>query len=613
MKPSLPARTIALFLLASAAQAGEPLSSIQGTLDHFCFNCHDDEKSKGDVNLARVQDDAAFWKNPKLWEKVLQQLGDRTMPPKRKGQPTDEQRAELTAFIKGRLDKPDLAHLPDDPGPAVLRRLSRLEYNLTIRDLLGVDTKPADSFPPDGGGGGGFDNNAGTLFVPPLLMERYVATAGEVLEQAKPERLLTVRAGGAVDERGAARRNFERFAPRAFRRPVQTAEVDRLLALYDAARARGDGWESAVRLGLQATLASPYFLFRVEEERSGTAAATRVSEHELASRLSYFIWSSMPDEELSRAAAAGKLSDPATLDKQVARMLADPKARDFAENFAGQWLRTRELLHAVEPAPDKFPQWTPALRDAFYQEPVEFFHGILRDNRPLTDFLDADYTYANETLARFYGVEGVAGSEVRRVPLADRRRGGVLGMGGVLTLTSYPRRTSPVLRGVWVLDEILGTPAPPPPANVNVEKVERGDKNLTFRQQLEQHRENASCAGCHARMDPLGFGLENFDAIGAWRTDVQGKAVDSTGELASGERFSGPAEMKKLLLERKDQFTRTLTEKMLSYALGRGVEPTDWITVHRISRAVAEDGYSMRRLVLEVARSHPFQYRRGKI
>jgi hypothetical protein len=583
---------------------------VRPLLERFCFDCHDSGKAKAEVNLEQFDHAAAIWKNPKLWERVLVQLKDRTMPPAKKTQPSDEERARLTAWLQAAFDAPAPADLPPDPGGTVLRRLNRLEYNNTLRDLLGVDTRPADHFPPDGGGGGGFDNNAATLFTPPVLMEKYLVAAGEALSTARPERIFHTRPDEHCDERHAARENLSRFTSRAYRRPAEESELTRLVELYDSMRSRGDDFESAVKAACQAALVTPQFLFRIEEERPGATEPHRISDHELASRLSYFLWSSMPDEELSRLAVERKLSAPATLTAQVHRMLLDPKARTFAENFASQWLRTKELRTSVEPAPDKFPAFTPELRAAFYEEPVAFFHALLRENRPLTDCLDADYTFANETLAKHYGIAGVTGPEMRRVAVPDRSRGGVLGMGGVLTLTSYPRRTSPVLRGVWVLEEILGSPPPPPPPLVVTTKVERHQDGLTFRQRLEQHREEARCAGCHARMDPLGFGLENFDAVGAWRTDERGTAIDASGRLATGEAFTGPAELKTLLLARKGEFVRTLTEKMLAYSLGRGIEPCDWFTVREISRAVAADGYRAQTLITAIVQSYPFQHRR---
>jgi hypothetical protein len=350
----------------------------------------------------------------------------------------------------------------------------------------------------------------------------------------------------------------------------------------------------------------------VEADPPGQEKPYALSGYELATRLSYFIWASMPDAELLALAGEGRLTDPAQLEAQVLRMLADPKSRAFSEDFASQWLRTRELRTWVAPAPEKFPQFTADLRDAFYREPVEFFSGLIRGNGTLIDLLQSDYTYANETLARFYGIEGVRGPDFRRVRLQNPNRGGVLGMGGVLTLTSYARRTSPVLRGKWVMEEILGSPPPPPPPFVNTQKVssEKAKDGLTFRQRLERHREDPRCAGCHARMDPLGFGLENFDPIGAWRERNLNAPVDAGGQLVSGEKFTGPAELKNLLLDRKDTFVRTLTEKLLAYALGRGLEAADWITVREISAAVAADHYRIQRLILEVTRSYPFLYRR---
>jgi hypothetical protein len=319
----------------------------------------------------------------------------------------------------------------------------------------------------------------------------------------------------------------------------------------------------------------------------------------------------MPDEELLTLAAQKKLGEPTVLEAQVVRMLKDAKARDFAENFASQWLRTRELKTIVNPSHEKFPQYDAELRDAMADEPVEFFHGLFRENRPLIDCLDSDYTFANERLAKHYGIGGVTGRDFRKVALPDRVRGGVMTMAGVLTLTSYPRRTSPVLRGKWVMEEVLGTPPPPPPAMVKtLSTSERLQNGLTFRQQLEQHRADAQCAGCHARMDPLGFGLENFDAIGGWRTVVSDKPVDASGQLPGGKAFTGAAELKGLLLERKDDFTRNITEKMLAYALGRGLETSDWFVVRQMARDVAKDGYRAQRLVLEIVKSFPFQYRR---
>ena len=604
---------IAATLGVSAKQGGAFASDFKKevlpVLETYCFGCHDDT-AKGGVNLEALSKDGAFWREPKTWEKTLNAVRDASMPPAKKEQPKSEERALVAAWLKAALDNPDPAKVPSDVGRKPLHRLSRLEYNNTVRDLLGVDSQPADRFPPDGGGGGGFDNNASTLFVPPILMEKYLSAATDIVAAAKPGLIFRVRPSGTKDGRTAARENLAWLAARALRRPAADHEISSLLALFDTTLQQGAKWEEAMRESVRAVLVSPSFLFRVEEDRPGVTPQ-RVSEWELASRLSYFIWSSMPDETLFALARDGKLAEPATFEAQVRRMLADPKARTFAENFASQWLRTRELRTSVRPASDRQPEFTPALRDAMAGEPVEFFHALLRDNRPLTECLDADYAYVNAELAKFYGLGEVKGDGFQRVALTDRSRGGVITMAGVLTLTSYPRRSSPVLRGKWIMEEILGTPPPPAPAMIkSLPTSDRQRDGLTFRQQLESHRSKPECAACHKTMDQLGFGLEGFSPVGSWRTSVADIPVDATGELPDGSKFSGPVELKHLLLDRRDEFTRNVTERMFSYALGRGVEQTDWLAIRQIARAVAQDGYRTQRLILEIAKSPAFQLRK---
>ena len=598
---------------ASAGQGGvfasEFQKEIRPMLEAYCLDCHD-SAAKGGVNLEALSRDGAFWLEPKTWEKALNAIRDASMPPAKKSQPEPHERARLTAWLTETLDNPDPGKVPTDVGRRLIHRLSRLEYNNTVRDLLGVDTRPGDRFPSDGGGGGGFDNNASTLFVPPILLEKYMQAAVEIVAAASSDRLFRVRPGGGKDDGTAARESIEWLAVRAFRRPVLEEEMAGLLAFFDTARQQGASWDDAVRQAVRALLVSPSFLFRTEQDRVGIGPQ-RLSDWELASRLSYFLWSTMPDETLFALARDGRLAEPATLEAEIHRMLADPKARVFAENFASQWLRTRELHTSVRPSKDKYPGFTPELRDAMAEEPVSFFHALMRENRPLTDCLDAEYTYANPVLAGFYGLPAVDGEGFRRVPLTDRSRGGVVTMAGVLTLTSYPGRSSPVLRGKWMMEEILGSPPPaPPPMIKSLPTSDKPRNGLSFRQQLELHRSKAECAACHKTMDQLGFGLENFDPIGLWRTNVADLPIDSAGELPDGRKFSGPAELKQLLLDRKDEFTRNVTERMFSYALGRGVEQTDWLAIRQIARAVADDGYRTQRLVFEIVRSVPFQFRR---
>jgi hypothetical protein len=386
--------------------------------------------------------------------------------------------------------------------------------------------------------------------------------------------------------------------------------VDGLLQLYDGAIKRGAAYEDAVKLGLKAVLISPAFLFRIESDGSKPGTYP-IDDYALASRLSYFLWSSMPDDALFRLAAEKRLRQPGVLEAQVRRMLRDPKASAFADGFAGQWLRVHELYTTSHPDPGKFPEYTPAVRDAMYQEATTFFRSVVDEDRNLLRLLDSDYTYVNEDLAKLYGIPGITGPQMRRVYLPDGKRGGVLTMGAVLTLSSYPERTSPVLRGKWILADLLGTPPPPPPPVVATLSTNDAPENgLTFRQRLEKHREKPECAGCHSRMDPLGFALENYDAIGRWRTVIGNLPVDAGGSMPDGSKFTGPTELKKYMLaHKKDAFVLNLTEKMLSYALGRGLEPYDQPTVQHITAALSSDNYRASRLITEIIKSYPFQYR----
>ena len=580
-------------------------------MQQFCLPCHSAKQPAGGVNLSTLADANGLQKDPTLGRRVLAQIRDRAMPPQNAPQPNDTQRKQMTDWLTNGLTAANATNAPRNPGRTLIRRLSRTEYNNTVRDLFGNTSKPADSFPADGGGGGGFDNNADTLFVPPILMERYLRAAGQVLAETKPERIFFVQPGAKLSKRDAARKILNAFAYRAFRGPVEPIESERLLRLYDGAMQRGEGFQGAVKFALKAVLVSPRFLFRIEAD-IGSSAPAPVSDYELASRLSYFLWSSTPDEELLQCAAKNRLHEPATLEKQARRMLQSPKSRALAESFAAQWLRVGDLNTVIRPDPRRFPEYTPALRDAMVQEAIAFFDSLLRDQASMLNLLDADYTYLNETLAKHYGIPNVTGPQMRRVMLTDRRRGGVLTMASVLTLTSYAQRTSPVLRGKWVLEEIFGTPSPPPPPNAGGLPAEDKPHNgLTFRQQLEKHRSRPECASCHSRMDPIGFGLENFDAIGRWRETIGGTPVDASGTLISGAKFTGPLELKACLLAQKETFVHNLTEKMLAYALGRGLEAYDVPTTDHITAALKKNDYRMNTLFLEIVQSFPFRYRKN--
>ena len=410
--------------------------------------------------------------------------------------------------------------------------------------------------------------------------------------------------------RACVERILSTFARRAYRRPVSRGEVDGLLRFVDMAQKDGQSVEQGLQLAIQAALVSPNFLFHLEHETSGRQAQP-VSEIELASRLSYFLWSSMPDDELLSLAEAGRLR--ASLDHQVDRMLADPRSAAFAENFAGQWLETRNL-DVVNPDPEKFPEWSPELRDAMKRETSMFFEYVLRENRPISDFLKSDYTFLNERLARYYGIPGVSGSEFRKVELpAGTPRGGVLTQASVLTVSSYPSRTSPVIRGKYVLQNILGAPPPPPPPDVPVLDEAAIGAVASMRQQLEKHRADPTCAACHSKMDPLGFGLENFNAIGKWREKDGNFPIDSSGTLPDGKSFTTPTEMQAILASRLPEFGRALTEKMLTYALGRGLKSYDSRTVETMNQAWARDGYRFQSQIHQIVNSLPFQFKRGEL
>jgi hypothetical protein len=404
------------------------------------------------------------------------------------------------------------------------------------------------------------------------------------------------------------------LARRAYRRPVTRTDIAPLMKFVEMAKAENLSAEQGIQLAIQAMLVSPHFLFRIERDPAAveTGKTHKISDIELASRLSYFLWSSMPDDELLGLAEAGKLRAAGVLDAQVKRLLADKRAAALSDNFAGQWLETRNL-DTVKPDPQKFPAWGPELRDAMKTETRLFFETMLRENRPLPEFLDARFTFLNELLAKHYGIEGVTGPDFRRVELGTDQRGGILSHASVLTVSSYPTRTSPVIRGKYVLQNILGAPPPPAPPDVPALDEEKVGTTASLRKQLETHRSNPVCASCHNRMDVLGFGLENYDAIGKWRT-LDGKfPIDVSGTFPNGKSFASPAEMRTLLKEDTPEFARTMTEKMLVYALGRGLQRYDRRTVQEITRKLEKNEYRFQTLIHEIANSLPFQARRGEL
>ena len=421
--------------------------------------------------------------------------------------------------------------------------------------------------------------------------------------------------GAVAAEEACAGRILGKLARRAYRRPVHDGDVEALLDFFRAGR-RDGRFDDGIQFALERMLVDPEFLFRIERDPGDAAPGTpyRLGDLELASRLSFFLWSSIPDDELLEAAADGRLRDPAELERQTRRLLADPRSRALVDNFASQWLRLRNLESQERESAD-YPEFDENLREAFRRETELFVESNIRADRSLLELLSANYTFVNERLARHYGIPGVYGDRFRRVTLdPDHPRGGLLGHGGLLMVTSYPNRTSPVVRGKWLLETLLGAPPPEPPPNVpGLPDRGEGGEPASVRERLERHRANPACAGCHAPMDPLGFALENFDAIGLWRaTSEAGQPIDASATMPSGEAFEGPAGLRRVLLSRGDDFAATVTEKLLAYALGRGLEHTDRPAVRRILRDAADDDYTWSSIVLGIVESTPFQWRRSR-
>ncbi len=511
--------------------------------------------------------------------------------------------SRVALFVDDRQVK--LADLPSGPGrPRILNaRLPVQAGSHPIRvAFLDDQSRPYDPNPP-----GAVRN----VFVD-FLEVRGPFDAQQASLPESHRRIFRCGHASGAHQPECARTILSDLSRRAWRRPVTSEEVGKLSAFVSLAERENEPFERGIQLGLQAILVSPHFLFRIERDRrpADPLAVHLVGEFELASRISYFLWSSMPDEELFRAAEKRTLRKPGVLALQLRRMLKDPRAEAFTENFAGQWLQLRNL-DSVSPDPARFPAFTNELREDMRRETRLFFEAVMREDRSILDFIDGRFTFLNQRLARHYGITGIEGDPFRRVALAGNQRSGVLTQASVLTISSYPTRTSPVLRGLWVLENFLAAPPPPPPPDVPQLDEKQVGLTGTLRRQLEQHRTNPSCAVCHTRMDSIGFGLENYDAIGAWRTHDGKFPVDAAGGLPGGTSFRTPRQLKGILLAEKDEFARCLTEKMLTYAIGRGLERYDKPAVRRIVRRLALNNYRFSSLILEIVTSMPFQKRRG--
>ncbi len=576
----------------------------------YCAQCHGDKKMKGGITFSPALKNPGTVASGKKWKQALANVKAHDMPPEDfEKQPTDEERKMFMDWVG------DFKFLSSkDPGPFVIRRLTKSEYGNTLHDLFGVDASVAREL-PDEVFGEGYLNT-----LSPLQSEQYLGIANDVLgrvlaAKGKPptevqKRLFGESPAPGADARAAAKNVARSLARKAYRRPASDAEVEVLLGVYDLATRSKLDYPASLRLMLKAVLVSPQFLFitPAKEAESGQAIAP-LDDFQLASRLSYLLWATMPDAELSALADSGRLHEPAVLNAQVKRLLADKRSRALFDGFGSQWLGLGDMKAKTFDTA-KFPLMTREMRAAMEDEARLFFDSIVRENRSVISFVDSDYTFLNGTLATLYGLEkSVTGPQMRKVKLTDANRGGILGMPGILAVTSFPNRTSAVKRGVWVLEQVLGEHVPPAPPNVPA--LEKQDKkavgNLTLRQRTELHRTNAVCANCHKILDPIGFGLENFDAIGRWRDrDDSGGAIDAAGELPGGKRFSSPRELKAIIATRKDDLARNLTEKLLAYALCRQLEGYDEIVVDHLMETIAKDGYRMQTLICEVVTSYPF-------
>ncbi|MFN7867973.1 MAG: DUF1592 domain-containing protein [Planctomyces sp.] len=608
-----------------------------------CQQCHNAEKSEGELDLSKFATGDQAYEAADAWERVARRIRLNEMPPQGSPGLNDRQKGTFQKWVDTRPNQDLCSQLASEEtqswyrGYVMSRRLTQLEYRNAVRDLLGQSLPVGEEPPVDGAGGEGFDTVGDSLFTSTLHTEAYLLLADQLVDRALPAgrmeqwlsgageqssggvlrgllsesqwRLLdTAASADAAGVQSAVQQLLAGFARRAWRRPPTEEEVTRLQQLFAASLPRLSSVLESVRQPLKAVLVSPHFLFVVETEPDETGVLP-LTGHQLATRLALFLWSSVPDEELLAAADAGVLADDRQYRQQIRRMLADSKSAGLGENFGLQWLGLRNF-GGVVPDAKVYPQYSELLAGDLREEAVQFVSGVFRENRPLTDLLAADYVVVNGRLAQHYGVSLPADADWQRVVVADGRRGGAATLGAVLTAASYPRRTSPVLRGRWILDELLGTPVPPPPPGVpplDQSVAESGSQ--TLRQRLELHRQKPECATCHDRMDPLGFGLENFDGIGRWRESDAGQSIDAAGRLPSGEQFAGPAELKAVLLGRKDDFLNHFSRKMLGFALGRELNKFDACVVETSVKKLQENGFQSQILIEEIACSYPFRNR----
>ncbi len=584
-----------------------------------CLNCHGEKKQKGGVDFSGAKDTASAMKLYGQWRKAAEQIRSGEMPPDDEPPLPPEDRGVLLGWIGEAFDT--TRH--PDPGPPLTRQLTRLEYSQTMKDLLRITFDPAGPAGiPEENVVEGFANRAGGLVLEPSLMEKYFTAADLALEYLFTEAgaagarksLLGPGPPETKETADSFRRILGTFLHRAYRRPVAKEEIEPFARLADAALAGGDPFEAALRKAMKPALVSPHFLLRLETPVMPSGTVGRVGDHELAVRLSYFLWSTMPDEELLGLADDGSLSQSGILAAQVRRMLADRKAGALTRQFFERWLQLPQLGKAL-PSQNNFPTFTRSLRNAMEQETRLFCENLRGEDRSILELLDADYTFANAELAKHYGLAAVPGKEFAKVALRpEDHRGGVLGMGSILTMTSHTDRTKPTARGKWILEVLLGTPPPPPPPNAG--SFAPPDKNreepASFREKLAQHASDANCVACHKRIDPLGFAMEDFDAIGSWRSDIGGKPTDNLGHLPGVGEFRGISGLRKVLRDKQPLFVRNAASQILAYALGRELSYYDEPALDRIVTAIAQDDFRFSALIIQVVESFPFQHRKSE-
>ncbi len=604
----------------AAAQGYTPEQSSK-FLKQYCLACHQGKAAVGGLDVSVLLKQPAFDQKVDQWTAVANRVRGSEMPPKGAPMPPDTDREEFTAWVKASI-KDAACAAGITPGRYPARRLNRSEYSATVRDLLNIHLDVGASLPVDGAGGEGFDNAAETLFLSPVHAEKYLEAAKLAVQTAlgddrTRDQLISAHPGPGVTPRAAARKIFSSILPRAFRHPVTEADIEIYVDIFDLSQKRKETFERSIGYALQAVLISPDFLFRHEPVNSSPDPRL-VDNYSLASRLSYFLWGTMPDGLLFDLAGQGKLNDPEVLKWQIARMMRNPKSLAFTERFVDQWLGTRELGRSVRPDAKLFPEYEDEeLRSDIRYQPIMFFHELTLKDLSLLNLIDSEFTFTTRKLQKLYGLKATEDQKQTGMPQRFQLpegsdRGGVLGMSAILAVSSHPHRTSPVLRGKWLLDALLGTPPPPPPPDVPELKTEQGATPKTLREMLTQHRENPVCASCHSRIDPLGFALENYDVLGRWRTTDAGQPIDAQGEMPDGTSFDGPKDLKRALMDRKDLLIRHLTSKMLGYALGRGLTVQDSCTVDEIVTQLEKENYGGQTLIRAIVFSMPFRYQAGR-